>query len=97
MSDSDKKKITKLTVTKKYSDVDMKKIKGSFHNDWSYLINYDCDAFDSYGNLLFKFRKNVFPKPILKQGYHSFKKSIVKKQALNRYVAQKGILKWLSI
>ena len=25
------------------------------------------------------------------------KKSIVKKQALNRYVAQKGILKWLSI
>ena len=25
------------------------------------------------------------------------KKSIVKKQAYNRYVAQKGILKWLSI
>ena len=69
MSNSDKQiensTITKkLTVTKKYSDIEMKKIKGSFHNDWSYLINYDCDVYDTKNALLLKFRKNVIPKDL---------------------------------
>lgn len=72
--------IKKLYRGKQLTDQQADRLKTKFvnENNFDILINYDCDAFDSYGNLLFKFRKNVFPKPILKQGYQSFKKSIVK-------------------
>lgn len=40
------------------------------------LIMSDCDAYDTQGNLLFKFRKNIIPFDILKLGSESFKDSI---------------------
>jgi hypothetical protein len=40
------------------------------------LITSDTDGYDVYGNLLFKFRKNVIPIDILKLGVESFKDSI---------------------
>jgi hypothetical protein len=46
------------------------------NKDFDILITEDCDAFDLYGNLLFKFRKNAIPFDILKQGYEAFKGSI---------------------
>ena len=53
-------------------------LKGKFLTDqhFTHLINYDCDAYDLYGNLLFKFRKNIIPFELLKLGYESFKDSI---------------------
>lgn len=54
-------------------------LKGKFLDDNSYdiLINEDCDAYDMYGNLLFRYRKNIIPFEILKLGYESFKDSIL--------------------
>lgn len=54
-------------------------LKGKFLTDqhFTHLINYDCDAYDLYGNLLFKFRKNIIPFELLKLGYESFKDAIV--------------------
>ena len=40
------------------------------------LITEDADGYDMYGNLLFKFRKNVIPLETLKLGVDSFKDSI---------------------
>jgi hypothetical protein len=40
------------------------------------LITEDCDAYDTNGELLFRFRKGVIPLPILEQGYNAFKDSI---------------------
>ena len=40
------------------------------------LITSDTDGYDMYGNLLFKFRKNVIPMETLKQGVDNFKHSI---------------------
>ena len=40
------------------------------------LITNDADGYDMYGNLLFKFRKNVIPIDILKAGVDNFKDSI---------------------
>lgn len=40
------------------------------------LIKEDTDAYDTGGGLLFKFRKNVIPIGILKNGYDAFKDSI---------------------
>lgn len=59
-------------------DSQVAKLKGKFLNDSHYhtLIDYNCDAYDNYGNLLFKFRKKVFPEETLKLGYDSFKGSI---------------------
>lgn len=53
-------------------------LKGKFLNESHYhtLIDYDCDGYDSYGNLLFRFRKGVMPYETAKLGYESFKKSI---------------------
>lgn len=52
--------------------------KGKFLDNKSFdiLIDHDCDGYDLYGNLLFKFRKNIIPLEILKNGYESFKDSI---------------------
>ena len=54
------------------------KLKGKFLDDNSYdrLITEDADAYDLNGKLLFKFRKNVIPIEVLKNGYESFKDSI---------------------
>jgi len=59
-------------------ETDAKKLKGKFLNETHYhtLIDYDCDAYDNYGNLLFRFRKNKFPQDLLELGYQSFKGSI---------------------
>jgi hypothetical protein len=40
------------------------------------LVNYDCDAYDLSGKLLFRYRKNAIPLEILKQGVEAFKDSI---------------------
>jgi len=57
---------------------DAAKLKGEFLNENHYTktINSDTDAYDSYGNLLFRFRKNAIPFEVLKNGYESFKGSI---------------------
>lgn len=54
------------------------KLKGKFLDDNSYdtLVTEDSDAYDMNGKLLFKFRKNVIPFEVLKNGYESFKDSI---------------------
>jgi hypothetical protein len=54
------------------------KLKGKFldNNSYDSLITSDCDAYDLSGNLLFKYRKNVIPIDLLKQGYNAFKDSI---------------------
>jgi hypothetical protein len=53
-------------------------LKGKFLDENSYdtLVTEDADGYDLYGNLLFKFRKNVIPFNTLKQGYEAFKNSI---------------------
>ena len=50
------------------------KLKSKFLNESHYnqLITYDCDAYDSYGNLLFRFRKNAIPLEVLKGGVEAF-------------------------
>lgn len=56
------------------------KLKGKFIDSSHYdiLINTDTDAFDMYGNLLFRYRKNAIPFDLLKKGYDAFKDSILK-------------------
>ena len=50
------------------------KLKGKFLDDNSYdrLITEDADAYDLNGKLLFKFRKNVIPIEVLKNGFNLF-------------------------
>jgi hypothetical protein len=70
-----------ITLKRVYSDKEAEK---KFHKkflteaDYSLLITEDTDAYNSQGQLLFKFRKNVIPFDILKLGYESFKESIIK-------------------
>lgn len=54
------------------------KFKGKFLNetDFNTLITEDCDGYDMYGNLLFRYRKNAIPNETLLLGYNSFKESI---------------------
>lgn len=51
---------------------------GKFLDESAYdiLITNDCDGYDLYGKLLFRFRKGVIPFDVLKTGYESFKNSI---------------------
>ena len=60
------------------NDRDAEKLAGTYLDDSSYdtLVKEDTDAYDLYGNLLFKFRKNVIPYEVIKLGYDSFKDSI---------------------
>jgi hypothetical protein len=64
----------KRVLTKKQAA----KLKTKFLTDKHYnqLITEDCDAYDNYGNLLFRFRKNAIPYDILKSGVDAFKGSI---------------------
>ena len=56
------------------------KFKGKFlnENDFDTLITEDCDGFDMYGNLLFRYRKNALPTETLLLGYNSFKESLLR-------------------
>lgn len=60
------------------SEEKAEKLKGKFLNKKHYntLITEDCDGYDNYGNLLFRFRKGAVPMDVLKLGYESFKDSI---------------------
>lgn len=71
-------KVQILKVGKRLSDFKAEKLKGKFIdvNYCKQLINYDCDVYDMYNNLLIRFRKNIIPLDILKLGYDSFKNSI---------------------
>lgn len=62
-----------------FTDADGEKLKGTFLDNTAYdlLITDDADGYDLYGNLLFRFRKNVIPYEVLQRGYNAFKDSIV--------------------
>lgn len=67
-----------ITAKRFFSDEEIERKKGKFLDENSYeqVIEQDCDAFDSAGKLLFKFRKNIIPHEIHKSGYLAFKDSI---------------------
>lgn len=67
-----------IKLKRHLNDQQSEKLKGKYVSDKDYdiLVNFDCDGYDLYGNLLFKFRKNAIPFDVLKNGYESFKKSI---------------------
>jgi hypothetical protein len=46
------------------------------NDDYTTLINYDCDGYDLNGKLLFRYRKNAIPMDVLKSGVEAFKDSI---------------------
>lgn len=54
-------------------------LKGAFIDE-SYITNpiidHDADGYDLQGNLLFRFRKNILPLEVLKQGVDNFEYSI---------------------
>lgn len=54
------------------------KMKWKFLDETHYdiVITNDCDGYDMYGNMLFRYRKNAIPFELLKTGYESFKDSI---------------------
>lgn len=69
----------RLTLKRFLSDEECeKKWFKKFVTDDAYdaVINTDTDAYDSSGNMVLKFRKNVIPLEILKLGVDSFKDSI---------------------
>lgn len=68
----------KIKLRRHLQPNESQELKGKFLNESHYdtLITRDCDAYDLYGNLLFRFRKGVIPMDILKLGYNSFKDSI---------------------
>lgn len=72
--------VKKLTQGKIMTDKKASKLKSKFIDEThiNTLIDYDCDVFDNYGNMLLRFRKNVIPFEIVKKGYESFKNSIEK-------------------
>lgn len=69
----------KITAKKHLTEKQSEMLKGKFLDENSYdkLITSDTDCYNNKGELLFKFRKGVIPFEILKQGYESFKDSIV--------------------
>ena len=68
-----------VTLKRVMSDEQGEQLKGQFLDE-SYIkhpiINEDCDGYDTNGNLLFRFRKNIIPIEILKQGVENFEYSI---------------------
>lgn len=54
-------------------------LQGTFltNKDYDILVNEDADGYDLNGNMLFRFRKGAIPFDILKNGYESFKSSIL--------------------
>jgi 2-oxoglutarate-Fe(II)-dependent dioxygenase family protein len=68
----------KLIAKRFLNDNQAEALKAKFLDDTAYdvVITKDTDCYDANGLLLFKFRKNVIPLEILKQGYEAFKGSI---------------------
>lgn len=68
-----------LTLKRIYTDAEAER---KFHkkfltdDDYKLVITEDTDAYNSNGQLLFKFRKDAIPIDVLKLGYESFKDSI---------------------
>lgn len=71
-------KILKLKCQLKPKEAELLKAKFLDDNSYDTLVQEDCDAYDSNGNILFKFRKNTIPPDILKGGYNAFKDAITK-------------------
>ena len=71
-------KIDKIIVKRVLDSDKAAKLKTKFLNSSHYntLITNSCDAYDNYGNLLFRFRKNAIPMDVLKNGVDAFKGSI---------------------
>lgn len=67
-----------IRLKKHLNGAQSERLKGKFINEKHIdtLITQDCDAYDLYGNLLFRFRKNAIPYELLKSGYDAFKGSI---------------------
>lgn len=71
--------IQKLILKRLYSDEQAeKKFKGKFltEDDCKIVISTDTDAYDSSGNILFRFRKNVLPLETLMLGVDNYRHSI---------------------
>ncbi len=70
--------IEKIIVKRVLSKENAAKLKTKFLTKKHYnkLITEDCDAYDNFGNLLFRFRKNAIPFDILKSGVDAFESSI---------------------
>lgn len=67
-----------LILKRHLTDKQGLRLKKSFLEESAFdrLITEDCDGYDTNGNMLFRFRKNVIPFEILKLGADSFKGSI---------------------
>lgn len=67
-----------LTLKRFLTEKQTEKLHKTFLTDdhFDKLITDDTDAFDTSGNMLFRFRKGVIPFDVLKLGYDSFKDSI---------------------
>ena len=71
-------KIDRLIVKRVLDSDKASNLKTKFLDERHYntLITNDCDAYDNYGNLLFRFRKNAIPMDVLKNGVDAFRGSI---------------------
>lgn len=70
--------IQKLVLKRVMSEEAAQSLKGKFLGiEYAHtVVDYDCDGYDTAGNLLFKFRKNVIPIDLLKAGVEGFKGSV---------------------
>tara|TARA_R110002073_G_scaffold89770_1_gene212287 strand:- start:1768 stop:2637 length:870 start_codon:yes stop_codon:yes gene_type:complete len=70
--------IEKIIAKRILSKENAAKLKTKFLTEKHYnkLITEDTDAYDNFGNLLFRFRKNAIPFDILKSGVDAFESSI---------------------
>lgn len=70
--------IEKIIVKRVLSKENAAKLKTKFLTEKHYnkLITEGTDAYDNFGNLLFRFRKNAIPFDILKSGVDAFESSI---------------------
>lgn len=70
--------LTKITAKKQLTDEQAENLIGKFLNESHYdtLVTSDCDVYGTDGKLLLKFRKNIIPLEVIKNGYESFKNSI---------------------
>lgn len=71
--------VQKIKFNRVLTDEEGEKLKGSYlTKDYikTNIINSDTDGYDEYGNLLFRFRKNVIPIELLELGVKSYEDSI---------------------
>lgn len=83
----------KIVAKKTMTDAEAASLQAKYVDETMYttVIEEDCDGYDVYGNLLFRFRKNLLSEEILELGYNSFKKSIQKTEG--RGMASGGYFK----